>query len=131
MNHPLSFSILYGDGARMYNFGYAMGGIRDGLASAAVIDAADAWFCAEKVTRLYEHGADVWSAAGTMCGGGCERGAGERGWSWDVNRQTECVIARLDQKTDPKSIPHMSNMPALNDECSLHKIATSSALARP
>ena len=43
----------------MYNFGYAMGGIRDGLASAAVIDAGDAWLCAEKVSQFDEQGADV------------------------------------------------------------------------
>jgi hypothetical protein len=43
----------------MYSDRYAKAGIRDRLASAAVIDAADAWFCAEKVARLYEQGADL------------------------------------------------------------------------
>jgi hypothetical protein len=57
----------------MYNFGYAMGGIRDGLASAAVIDTADAWLCAEKVPRLYEHGAGR-AALGPIWAGG------PRGW---------------------------------------------------
>ena len=51
------------------------------LASAAVMKAGYAVAVpAEKVTRLNEYGADVWSASWTTCGGGS--GGCERGWNW-------------------------------------------------